>query len=118
MISPALSAGGEESSIDRAPLVIRDEVIFPYREGALFAISLWRSGGFDNVNRAFANPPRSTEQIIHPEKYVAADQPAQVKALSRRLQEWRASVGSRFTPGQTPLSPEHRQRLESLGYLQ
>jgi hypothetical protein len=73
-----VSASGDDSSIDRAPLVIRDEVIFPYREGALFAISLWRDGGYDAVNRAFARPPRSTEQIIHPEKYIAGDQPVEV----------------------------------------
>jgi hypothetical protein len=72
------SAGGAQSSIDRAPLVVRDEVVFPYNEGALFAVRLWQAGGFEAVNSAFRDPPSSTEQIIHPEKYQAHEQPIEV----------------------------------------
>src|SRR5205814_2053342 len=32
----------------------------------------------DAVNAAFSSPPRSTEQIIHPEKYLAREQPIEV----------------------------------------
>jgi hypothetical protein len=67
------------SSLDQAPLVIRDELSFPYNEGALFAIQLWGEGGWAAVNRAFNNPPNSTEQILHPEKYLRNEQPIPVK---------------------------------------
>jgi heme-degrading monooxygenase HmoA len=66
------------SSLDRVPLVVRDEVEFPYNEGALFALRLFQSGGYDAVNAAFRDPPKSTEQIIHPGKYLAHEQPIQV----------------------------------------
>lgn len=73
-----LQSSGGESSIDRAPLVIRDEVLFPYTDGFLFGLTLWVGGGFEAVNAAFRDPPRSTEQIIHPEKYLARDEPIEV----------------------------------------
>lgn len=71
-----LSSAG--SSIDRAPLVVRDEVTFPYNEGALFAVQLWQQGGNEALNQAFRKLPTSTEQIIHPEKYLAGEQPIEV----------------------------------------
>ncbi|GAB4203955.1 MAG: hypothetical protein OHK0022_28670 [Roseiflexaceae bacterium] len=48
---------------------------FPYVDGAQFAALLYSQGGWAAVDRAFANPPRSTEQILHPEKYFAGEQP-------------------------------------------
>jgi hypothetical protein len=65
-------------SLDRAPLVVREEVGFPYNEGALFALRLYQSGGYDAVNAVFRDPPKSTEQIIHPGKYLAHEQPIAV----------------------------------------
>jgi hypothetical protein len=73
-----LRSSGGTSSIDRAPSVVRDEVIFPYDEGVRFVARLWRQGGFQAVNDAFGDPPRSTAQIIHPEKYLAHQQPTEV----------------------------------------
>jgi hypothetical protein len=70
-----LQSGSAESSLDQAPLVIRDELIFPYEEGVLFVLRLWLEGGFELVNSTFRDPPRSTEQIIHPEKYLDREQP-------------------------------------------
>ncbi|HEU4321896.1 MAG TPA: hypothetical protein VFS21_01995 [Roseiflexaceae bacterium] len=51
---------------------------FPYVEGAQFVAELYGQGGWAAVDRAFANPPRSTEQILHPEKYFRGEGPAQV----------------------------------------
>jgi hypothetical protein len=45
-----------------------------------FAAALYKRGGFKAINDALANPPRSTEQIMHPEKFMAAhkDEPIAV----------------------------------------
>lgn len=51
---------------------------FPYTEGAAFVASLYQSGGWAQVNRAFGNPPRSTEQVLHPEKYLRGEAPVPV----------------------------------------
>ncbi len=49
---------------------INDMVLFPYREGARFVEALLQAGWWPVVNAAYLDPPVSTEQILHPEKYV------------------------------------------------
>jgi len=44
---------------------------FPYWEGRRFAEALLEAEGWAAINRAYANPPRSTEHILHPERYLA-----------------------------------------------
>ncbi len=44
----------------------------------MFAADIYRAGGFPLVDTVFAHPPRSTEQILHPAKYLAGDQPRPV----------------------------------------
>lgn len=73
-----LQLSSSESTLDRAPLVVRDEVVFPYNEGVIFALQLWQQGGFDALNAAFRRPPQSTEQIMHPDKYLAGEAPLEV----------------------------------------
>ncbi|MCC7370022.1 MAG: hypothetical protein IT306_16475 [Chloroflexi bacterium] len=73
--------------LDTAPLLARGELLFPYDAGWVFAQLLYQDGGYDAVNQALMNPPRSTEQILHPEKYVAGEQPVRVtiEPLERSL---------------------------------
>jgi hypothetical protein len=48
-----------------------DDVLrFPYREGARFVAALLASGWWPAVNAAYGDPPVSTEQILHPERYL------------------------------------------------
>jgi len=54
--------------------------LFPYREGAQLAAALYADGGWQAVNRAYARPPCSTEQVLHPERYLAGE-PVQEVAL-------------------------------------
>jgi hypothetical protein len=53
----------------KAPLLIRETLLFPYTEGMALCMSLTRGGRWDRVDRAFRDPPVSTEQALHPEKY-------------------------------------------------
>lgn len=57
---------------------VESAMYFPYQEGAQFVAGLYSQGGYAAVNKAFRNPPRSTEQVLHPEKYLAGDQPIAV----------------------------------------
>jgi hypothetical protein len=68
--------------MDAAPAVIREGLTFPYTSGLAFVQALFTSGGWDAVDRAYAEPPTSTEQILHPEKYLDADrdEPQEVAA--------------------------------------
>lgn len=45
----------------------------PYVEGKRFVARLLDDGGLPAVARAFRDPPASTEQILHPEKYLGRD---------------------------------------------
>jgi hypothetical protein len=53
---------------------------FPYLAGAAFVERLYASGGWAAVNAAYSDLPASTEQILHPDKYVAHEVPATVTA--------------------------------------
>jgi len=56
------------------------EMLATYLDGMIFAAALWQNGGFANVDRAYARLPESTEQVLHPEKYVASEAPIVVDA--------------------------------------
>lgn len=65
---------------------------FLYTQGAEFAEHLHREGGWDAVNRAYEHPPTSTEQIMHPERYLGQqDKPTRVLVpnLARALPGFR-----------------------------
>lgn len=62
------------------PSILVNELTFPYEQGMDFIVALYKAGGWDTVNGAFANPPTTTEQIYHPEKYLAGEG-AQMVAL-------------------------------------
>jgi hypothetical protein len=83
------SAGDRTPRRDAAPAVIRESLLFPYREGLRFAVLLYQQGrGWSALNRAYRDPPTSTEQVLHPEKYlVRRDRPQAltVPDLSGRL---------------------------------
>lgn len=52
---------------------------FTYGQGEAFVAALRDEGGWDAVDAAYADPPVSTEQILHPEKYFGArDDPTPV----------------------------------------
>ncbi len=56
--------------LDSAPEVIDRDLMFPYVEGITFVQALYDSGGYAAINAAYMDPPTSTEQILHPERYI------------------------------------------------
>lgn len=65
-------------ALDRAPVAIREAMLFPFRAGLAFVAALRRYESWSAVDAAYKRPPRSTEQILHPEKYAADEQPVPV----------------------------------------
>ena len=79
-------------SLDRAPPILVATLLFPYTEGQVFAQYLFDEGGWDLINEAYENPPTTTEQILHPEKYLDGEGGIDVRVpdLSEALgDEWR-----------------------------
>jgi hypothetical protein len=66
----AFSGGGAET-LANTPRYLRESLAFPYREGVRFAQTLFEQGGFDAINEALADPPTTTAEILHPERYFA-----------------------------------------------
>lgn len=65
--------------LDAAPGALAASLLFPYTSGLEFATALRDAGGWAAVDAAYDDLPRSTEQILHPEKYLAArDDPTPV----------------------------------------
>jgi hypothetical protein len=60
------------------PPILRESLLFPYVQGLSFVQGLQASGGWPAVNAAFARPPASTEQVLHPEKYASGESPIAV----------------------------------------
>ena len=58
-----------EKAAAHLPDFLRQQVIFPYREGSQFVFWARTAQGWPGVNGLYAAPPLSTAQIIHPEKY-------------------------------------------------
>jgi hypothetical protein len=72
-IDPSLVVGDTSSSplFSKAPMVIRDELLFPYVAGMDFAQAVLKAtSGWPDFGRVFANPPQSTQQIMHPDLYL------------------------------------------------
>ena len=77
-----LAASLDPAAIDalrKAPAYLRETSLFPYSDGLNFVNRLIASGGYAAVNAAFANPPTSTEQILHPDKFAPREAPIDAK---------------------------------------
>ena len=63
-----------------APAWFQDTLLFSYFQGFQFCLSVRQAGGQALLDKAFSrDPPRSTEQILHPEKwYSKRDDPVAI----------------------------------------
>ena len=55
--------------IRKAPHFLREMLVFPYIKGQQFCDAVYARGGFPALSAVYADPPASTAQILHPEKY-------------------------------------------------
>jgi hypothetical protein len=71
-----------------------------YTQGILFVNSIWAHGGWEALDRAFGRLPDSTEQVLHPDKYAADEQPVTVP-LNAAAIAGRLGAGWKATPADT-----------------
>lgn len=64
-----------DSVLASAPSFFREMLIFPYFAGMRFIVALRTQRTWEDINQVYRNPPVSTEQILHPEKYMTQDMP-------------------------------------------
>ncbi len=63
-----------------APQIMRSSLGAPYIYGTVFVHAMRRRGGWREVNRAWDDPPTTSEQILHVDKYDAHEKPIDVPA--------------------------------------
>jgi hypothetical protein len=72
MMSRGIAASAAQYPVfSKAPAYIRESLVFPYASGMLFQDAVYRKLGKDSFSEVFHNPPSSTQQILHPERYLA-----------------------------------------------
>ena len=54
----------------KAPPFLRETLIFPYLSGLSFVEALSHGSDWKKIDNVFHHPPESTEQVLHPEKYL------------------------------------------------
>ena len=59
-------------SFDAAPVALQRLLLFPYVEGSDFVRAALARGGWAAVDALYRDPPASTEQVMHPERYFGA----------------------------------------------
>jgi hypothetical protein len=81
LLRSQVSAGLSSSpQFAKAPKFIQDALMFPYIDGAIFTQKVLKSlSGWEEFRSVFEKPPVSTQQILHPELYLAGVAPQKVE---------------------------------------
>lgn len=58
-----------------APEFILQDIAFPSSHGLEFAQEVFAVGGWEQMDLVYADPPSSSEQILHPEKFFLGEDP-------------------------------------------
>ena len=72
-VDPSLLIGDVDASpeLNGVPLVIKDQLLFPYLSGSSFSVKVLQAhGGWTGLRTIFEKPPVSTQQIMHPDLYL------------------------------------------------
>jgi hypothetical protein len=62
-------------ALAQAPAVLRESLQFPYSYGAAFVNAILSARSLDGLNGVYDRLPASTEQVIHPDRYLLFDDP-------------------------------------------
>jgi hypothetical protein len=61
----------------KAPLYMRESLVFPYNEGLKFQDAVYRKLGRAGFDQVFSRAPASTQEILHPDAYFADKKPTE-----------------------------------------
>jgi hypothetical protein len=90
MTSMMQASSGQFPVLDKAPLYLKESLLFPYVSGAIFQQKICEKMGKEAFAEVFRHPPVSTQQILHPEKYFE-----RVAPLNTKLPQTQAARGLR-----------------------
>jgi tetratricopeptide (TPR) repeat protein len=84
--------GDEAAGPRNVPLILAFEESFPYGSCAVFVSAIREVRGWEGVNDLYRSIPTTSEQVLHPDKYIRGElaKPLKTKDLTGRLGEgWR-----------------------------
>lgn len=67
--------------LHRSPDIIKFQLMMPYIEGLKFTNNIYKRKKWKGVNHVLKAPPVSSEQILHPEKYLKNEVPVEVTII-------------------------------------
>ena len=72
LVNLAAMASAADKSVDPStPRYFVESLKFPYIEGLRLVVDGYRRGGWKEIDRMHANPPRSTREVLHRQEYFA-----------------------------------------------
>jgi hypothetical protein len=92
-----------QEELNRIPPLIASQITFAALQGTLWVLQIQVQGGYAGVNGAFADPPDSTEQILHPDKWASREAPIAVNLPS----DLAARLGAGWSVGLEDTFGEH-----------
>ncbi len=76
----------DQALLDALPAILRETLLFPYLSGLTMNLGAFTAGGgYGGVDSLFANPPDSTEQVLHPDKLNPREAPVPVAIDAGRI---------------------------------
>ena len=81
-LSEVLSSANDPSALEalrKIPPIIQTQITFSATQGTLWVIGQQQAGGWEKINETFGDPPKSTEQILHPAKWTGREAPIAVQ---------------------------------------
>ncbi len=72
-----------DPSLKEVPRIIRDSLMFPYINGLRFVRAVHKKGGWEAVNKLYKAPPLTSEQILHPQKFLQQEKEPAVELVFR-----------------------------------
>jgi hypothetical protein len=107
-IQDYIAAGTDPESLallERMPQILVQGLLFPYEAGATWVLPVQTAEGWAGVDALYENPPTTTEQILHPEKYEAGEGALPVEipadAASRMGDGWTVALEDTWGEFQT-----------------
>ena len=69
---------GTHPDVAGAPAYQQEMALFPYRAGSAFVGAVLSAGGYQLLAKVYASPPRSTAEVLHPDRYARGERPIEV----------------------------------------
>ena len=96
MISGSPQLQQSQEDLEAMPHFIQQQLSFPYLDGLGLVCALERKGGWAAVDKAYDEPPASTDQVLFPERYDPKAEPLDPTDTGNPGAGWTSSLTGSF----------------------